>query len=292
MRSFIIALGCLSLFVSCGAIKKGGKSVTTVENPWQPTPIAIDGDSKDWPSPYPNFDSKSKIAYATSNDNEYLYVTCETGDELTQVKILKAGMRLCIDTNGHKSPSFFINYPLENTLVELNMGGGDKEAGKDKAMQMAKKSNQFVKTALEQANQLSLEGFGSCNGGYTISQMPCGIKVKIRMDEFKELVWEAAIPLKLLKGGNTTHLPDVLSVCFELKALPKPKGSGVDNINDNMTQSNASMGGNRSAMGGAAGGRGMGGGRGGGRGGMQSENPMETLFSTTKTWKVFKVANK
>jgi len=277
-------VGCLS----CSVAKKGGKIPNAVDNLWQATPIVVDGDSKDWPSPYPNFDSKAKIAYATSNDLQYLYVTFETGDELTQAKILKAGVRLCIDTTGRKNAAQYISYPLANTLEEFDIQPA-KDDGANGAAQMVRKTNQFVKKSLDQASQLAIDGLVGCSGGYAVSQtLPCGVKVKIRMDEYKELVWEAAIPIAAITGNKMLTVANAgttWAVCFELNGITKPKGQGVDNINNNMTQGNGSMGGARSGT--AASMNSM-------QGGSMNNgnNPLDLLYTTTKTWKVFRLAVK
>src|SRR5262249_35900527 len=144
---------------------------------WQASPVVVDGDSKDWPAPYPNYDSKAMVAYATSNDRQFLYMTMETGDDLTQVKILKQGMTLSIDTNGRKEPQMKINYPLqnENELMEIGL---DNERD---VTHHSRQLEQKVKKATTEANQFSIDGFKSCNGGYFISQAACGLKVIARI---------------------------------------------------------------------------------------------------------------
>lgn len=283
MRNLPVILLVCVLFLSCNTSRKAAGGSKLPQGAWQPTPIAIDGDSKDWPSPYPNFDSKAKIAYASSNDGQYLYVTFQTGDELTQAKIMKAGMQLTIDTTGRKDAQFTIKYPLENTLVDYDLSSIN-EPGKDMALQMAKKTNQFVKKALEQANQLSVDGFKDCKGGYTISQpQACGIKVKMRLDEYKELVWEAAIPFAAIYGKTTLTPADFgkpLAICFEMKGMPKPKDEGVQNVNNNMS----------TGASGLRGGMAQGGMQGAPQGGMNNADPLQQLYSNTKTWKQFKLA--
>src|SRR4051812_31694016 len=109
----IVLLLILAMASSCGGSKHSG-SKNLAPGTWQATPIIIDGDSKDWPSPYPNYDSKAMIAYASSNDAQNLYITMQTGDELALMKILKQGMTVSIDTGGSKDATFQINYPLSN----------------------------------------------------------------------------------------------------------------------------------------------------------------------------------
>ena len=256
---------------------------------WQATPITIDGDSKDWPSPYPNFDSKAKIAYATSNDQQFLYITMETGDEMTQTKILKQGMIVSIDTGGGKEADFQINFPLpnDNDEIEIPKGGGGRKPQDGETTFTGRQIDMQLSKMTKAANQYSIEGFINCNGGYMVSQAaPCGIMVKAGMDEYKELVWEAVVPFKSIYNKELITSRDAdkpISVCFTIKGFKEPAAkSTVDN-----SSSSSGMGG--SGMGGHGGGSGRGG-KGGGKG--PSENPLQHLYETTKTWKHFSIVYK
>ena len=255
---------------------------------WQEQPIEIDGDSKDWPSPYPNYDSKAKVAYATSNDGKNLYVTMETGDELTQIKILKSGMTVSIDTGGRKSPQFNINYPLQNDNQTFDV---PKEENRPIRGVSVEKSNrqlgQKIKKGATEANQYALEGFPNCAGGFLSSQTaPCGIKVKLGIDEYKELVWEAVIPLKVLYNKDSFSKSDfgkTISVCFSIKGFKKPDSKNNDNTSAAQGM-NSGMGGRGGAM------HGPSGQKGGPR--SQGENPLQHLYESTKTWKHFELVAK
>jgi len=276
------------VLLGCGAGKKAGKTAEKLPGNWQAEPIAVDGDSKDWPSPYPNYDSKGKIAYATSNDGKYVYVTLETGDELTEVKVVKAGVTVSIDTSGGRDPQFRINYPLQNEndeMLDLPQPSKGNNTGHEQ-----RQLTYQIKKMMSMDNQFSLEGFGTCSGGYSTSQnVPCGIKVRAAIDEYSELVWEAAIPVKMLYGKETLTAEDAgrpISICMTVNALKQPKKSSDPNSEPTMGTGSQNMNG---------GGMGMGGGRGrgaGGHGRTPTENPLEHLFSTTKTWKQFGLATK
>ncbi|PQJ10860.1 hypothetical protein CJD36_012885 [Flavipsychrobacter stenotrophus] len=272
-----VAVTLLVVLTSCGGSKKAGKSTATVPGNWQSTPIAIDGDSKDWPSPYPNYDSKAKLAYATSNDRKYIYITVESGDELTQMKMLKGGMVVSIDTGGGKEDPFSINYPLENNNVEMDVPQGS-DGQKDGAVQFQKQLSQRIRKGIEAANQFTVDGFAGCNGGYMINQtVPCGIKLKARLDEYREIVWEVAIPVKSLFNKDSLTAADAgkqIGVCFSLKGTKAPKGQ-VQNANGGMNQMGGGGSRNSAAMGGAM------------AGGGKTSNPLEQLYSATKTRKQF-----
>ena len=274
---------------SCGSSKHSGKSKDAMPGTWQSTPIVIDGDSKDWPSPYPNFDAKAEIAYATSNDKENLYITMETGDEMTQMKILKQGMTVSIDTSGGKNADFHINFPLPNDSdpIDLPHGGAHKQ---DPGSLQGKQLDVKLSKSAKDANQYSLEGFINCSGGFMVSQnIPCGIKVIARVDEYKELVWEAVVPLKTIYNKAVITEKDAekpISVCFAIKGFKNPAAKGADNGNG--------ISNNTGGTGANIGGGGHGGGRGGhgGGGARPAENPMQQLYESTKTWKHFALVYK
>ena len=252
---------------------------------WQAQPITIDGDSKDWPSPYPNYDAKAMVAYATANDKENLYITMETGDEMTQMKILKLGMTVSIDTSGKKEPEFTMNYPLPNEDLEIPKRG-DAGSNNEEA-HFGRSTQQKISKATREANQFSLDGFGACNGGYLVTQTTrCGIKIRMSIDEYKEMVWEAVIPFKALYNRDTidaTYLGKPISVCFAVKGFKHPDAKGSESSNTGM---NNGMGGgmNSSQRGGRGGSRSGGAARG------VASNPMEHLYESTKTWKQFGLA--
>ncbi len=288
------AFSLLLLFcASCGSSKHAGRSSAILPGTWQSTPIVIDGDCTDWPSPYPNYDAKAMVAYATSNDRENLYVTMQTGDPLTQIKILKQGMTVSIDTGGKKEPGFNINYPLQNDddLSEL-FSHGERQK-KDGSTQLSRQFEQKLHKSAESANQFSIDGFGKCSGGYMVSQtLSCGVKVKISIDEYKQLVWEAVIPFKAIYDRETITTAfsgKPISVSFAVKGFKNPSAKNNDN--------NASAMSNNNMGGGGMGASGMGGGgrmnsspMGGSGNSPGKENPMQRLYESSKTWKFFRIA--
>jgi hypothetical protein len=298
--SRVLMLCALLSLQACSGSKHSNKD-KKLPGDWQQTPIVVDGDSKEWPSPYPNYDSKAMVAYATSNDRDNLYITVETGDDYTQMKILKAGLTVWIDTSGGKEQSMAINYPLPDDNEPYNPDAKDGQSSSgsysSSYSSTASESSQLrsaacdnkIRRALEDASQLTLTGFPNCNGGFAIAQTnACGIKVRIALDEYKELIWEASIPFKTLYGKDQITKADMgkpISVCFAVKAFKKESSTHGNDV------SNSAGGmGSGGHMGG--GGMGGGGGRGGGRhGNMGSQdNPKDHLYESTKTWKQFGLA--
>ncbi|MCD6010345.1 MAG: hypothetical protein K0Q79_207 [Flavipsychrobacter sp.] len=276
-NNFIICFITSVLILSCSTSKKGGNSKNTLAGTWQATPITIDGDSKDWPSPYPSYDADAKIAYATSNDTRNLYVTMESGDERTLYKILKQGLTISIDTHGRKDPQFFINYPMQNDNEPIDIDN----IHESRSQMAMKQSENRINRMMQHAGQFSLEGFAGCNGGYMVSQtLPCGVKVKARMDEYKQFVWEAAIPFKAIYGIDSISSSIAsrpISVCYTVHGFKKAtKTSGGDN---------SSM----SNVGGAAGNNNQNRNAANINTQPSSQDPNQYYYQTTKTWKQFGV---
>lgn len=279
MKRIVYGLAILCGLVSCGALKHA-RQPTAMPGTWQETPIVIDGDSKDWPSPYPNYDAKAMIAYATSNDRSNLYITMETGDDLTQLKALRQGIIISIDTGGGKTATFHINCPLQNDTDPLDLPP-TKEL-----LHMPQQFKQRMYKQAESANQYSLDGFPGCNGGYLVTQTaPCGVKVRLRIDEYKQLVWEAQVPFKVLYGTEEltpTYAKKPISVCYEVKGFRRssPKGSDNTDMNQSMASGTPGAFGTNSRQ------RGMGGGT------RTQESPTDRLYETSKTWKHFSLEYK
>jgi hypothetical protein len=287
IRLNIIPITLLVLVTaSCSTAKHA--SSNNLPGVWQLQQITIDGSNKDWPAPYPFYDGKAKIGYAYSNDKDYLYLTIETGDEMTQMKILRAGLTVYIDTTGKKSQLISIRFPLntdnESTPVQQHQGKQNADNNSDLQQSRQKSTKERINNMLNEANQMYLDGFYGCNGPILIKQdNNCGIVVRTAIDEFGDLVWEAAIPFKAVYGRQELSKSDIgkaVSVCFAIKGFKKPASSGGE-------------GGHGSGgMGGGMHGGGMGGMHGsGGRPG-NSANTREQLFESTKTWKQFGLAYK
>jgi hypothetical protein len=270
---------------------------------WQLQPITIDGNNKDWPSPYPEYDEKAMLGYAVSNDKDNLYITVETGDPATQLKILTEGLTVWIDRKGEKEEVTAINFPIPNTSKQVaeerkrpSRIRVQEEQGSDAQRKQRLELEDRVRTALNGANEYSLQGFKACNLQFPIQENDtCGIKVRIGLDADNELIWEAVIPFKTFYFKPEISRADKgrqLSVCFETVGLQRPPGQG----NGGNSGGRRSGGGFRPGIGvGVGGGMGMYMGGGSPRGGSRSNSThdvdiMEPMYKSTKTYKKFGLA--
>lgn len=295
----VIAL-ILFFSISCSSTKHSKSK--RLPGTWQAQPITIDGYNKDWPSPYPEYDDKAMLGYAVSNDKDNLYITVETGDPATQLKILREGLTVWIDKTANKDEITAINFPIPRQVSKESSQEGNKpvpvhmQQGQGGGSQDKRRFEleDRVKKALSEANEYSLQGFKSCNLQYHIMETDsCGIVVRIGLDADNELVWEAVVPFKTFYYKPHISMSDrgkPISICFETTGIKRPAGQAGG--------SHGGGGGVRPGFGMGMGGMGMGMHMGGGglrgrgnRGGQNNNNDiMESLYKSTKTYKKFGIA--
>ena len=112
-KFFFLGFGLL-LFCSCA-------SAPLYQSVWQASPVTVDGDATDWQRPLAYYDADSKLSFTVSNDSTKLYFMIEAYDEPAQMKIIREGLQLWIDTSGGKSNDIGILYQRKIApLVEHN----------------------------------------------------------------------------------------------------------------------------------------------------------------------------
>lgn len=296
-RVFVMGamLGAMIFVDACSvAGHKGTKKIVGV---WAVEPIVIDGSSNDWHTPYPNYDDKAMLGYAVSNDSENLYITVETGDAATQLKILEGGLTVWIDKSGTEKEVTAINYPIPAVYKgkQHNADGtgyarahiADQDPGANVEVQKRLiEMQQNVKKTIEAADEYSLQGFKGCNLQFPIkAENSCGIVVRMSMDQDNELIWEAKIPFGAFYFKSKVDRSDMhrqINICFETTGSKRPAGQTAGNARVR------GRGGFRPSIG--IGGMGMGMSFGNGGGGNQGSpydpnaNLMESLYKSTKTW--------
>jgi hypothetical protein len=278
------------LLLSCSNSKYAG--IKRVPGTWQATPVIIDGSNKDWPSPYPEYDEKAQLGYAVSNDKDNLYITVETGDPATQLKILRNGLTVWIDKTGEKNEETAINYPIPDEAAEEGHQAGKKPSprewqggGQDK---IRMELEDRVRKEITGANEFSLQGFKGCNMQFQLMEKDsCGIMVRMNIDADNELVWEAVVPFKAFYSKQEIDKRDKgkpISICFETVGLKKPASQGGGGNGHGGGGMRPGMGIGMGGIGMRMGGGGMrGGNREGGQG--QASNMMEPAYKSTRSWK-------
>ena len=259
-NNYSILIGLLSIFTLSNCSPK--------EYPlgnFQETPIVADGNSIDWNLPLRFGSEDGELQYNITNDNTNIYVSVATSDQSTQMRILREGISVFIDTKGKTNKSMGLSFPA-NEVIEVNrnnntikMMGGDKRGDQVN----------FKKQLLMDKDIFKTFGFINMdNRVYDVSDT-IAIKLGINYDAFGNLVFESIIPIKHIYNKTFTakNAPS-LSVGIVLNTTNRPENRPTAG------SEGRSEGGMRGGSGGGMGGGGMGGGSMSGGGGMRGGGGM------------------
>ncbi len=217
---------------------------------WQQQAVTIDGRPTEWKLPLKYFDEESKLQYAVSNDFQNIYFCFRATQQETQVKLLRGGMQLWIDTTGQNQHNVGLMFPLSMALrkanpdeVEPPVKGKQDVAG-------------FKNKYLNGYKEMDLAGFKTGINGMSPIKNKAGIEAAINWDTTDILTYEVKIPFRTFyKDSITVHDSlKLFGISFVLNGIPQ------------MERHHESDAGNRQGIPGGAG-PGMSAGGGGMRGG-------------------------
>lgn len=282
MKKFLLPLACMA----CTSLY--AQDVSTAH--WMPQPITVDGIAAEWHQPLNFYDSETKLLFAISNDSTNIYLCFETKDNATAIKIMRAGMRVELDTKGRSGRSASIDYPLppkEREEQEQPGGGGDGggvQKDGDTTTQGAYGPRTFDPAVMHQrflTNNITMDVKGFVDGNGVIPIRGRDINVAMNWDDAGNLFYELAIPIKaLLEDGYTTdNILKEITLHTEVNAMKGGSGGS------GMAGGRGGFGGGGGMRGGGMRGGGMRGGgmRGGGMqgGGMQGDGRGEMFQKTS-----------
>lgn len=238
MIKIIITAG--SLFIANVLLAQDDMPQST----WMASPVKIDGIGNEWPKTLRFYDNSTKLFFAFANDDKNLYICFQSPDEMNQVKIMRAGMKINLAVKTSAKHNVSIIFPIarstDNVQKPLAENGGDQQT-----RQKDRKNNFLVENTL-----MEVKGFATRTGTISINDSS-GINAAINWDENNKMIYEIAIPLKEFYGAG-----------FTLADMSKPVSLDVE---VNAVSNNHSYSGGGGGFGSRGGGR-MGGGGGHRRG--------------------------
>ena len=212
----------------------------SMEALWRDSTIVIDGNAIDWEQPFRYYDSKSKLQYNVVNDASYIYICLKTADPATQMKIVRAGMDIWLDTSGKKKEVSGIHFPLRGD-AKLETGPQDPDMPSPQhheRPEVKRLKRDFATTMREFRPQ----GLRSIPNDFTPMDNKYGIQLAVGWDKDDILTYELKLPF-------STFFHDVLTGSDTLKQitlLVRVNGMEVPSAtsnNTNMGSPSAGMGG-------------------------------------------------
>ena len=277
-RLFVSWLGiCTLQLVIVSACDAQNKSETNKLLP-PPANITVDGDIKEWGDSLRYYNHEKQINYDLSNDQENLYMAIRIIDRSEQIRILRAGLTLSIDTRGKKKETFSITFPVgDQSQNDLPQQANDLQGNTNVTQE---DRDELMRARLTKLREIRVSGFKDIEGETITTSNTYGIKTAIDYDKDGYLVYEAAIPLKFFHADDLAK--NEWAFNFKINGIVRPGQNKDNGEHDGMTR-----GGGGGFGGGGRGGRG--GGRGGQHMGGSNSSPVDRseLSKSVDFWEKF-----
>jgi len=269
MRFFSVGLALLPVAALLGANFRqpvapvGGPKVPPgkIKSVFVATPPTIDGQATEWTDSL-QYDAGSKMQYIVLNDGRTMYLRVKINDAPTQAKFAYLGTVVWLDSTGRNQQQLGIRFPMPVDLESLPKGESRPAGamGPSAAERLADHQTRLRQVLLN-AKEMELLNFrGSKEPVLADAQSLLGVKAAINLDAQGNLIYELAVPLRLVyKRVPNLASGQAATVGLTLAGM-KPKMPKSDSSSDPYSAMNSG------GMGGGYG-RGMGGG--GMRGGPQ-----------------------
>lgn len=247
---------------------------------WAPATVKIDGKLTEWGATLSAYNKNVKLWYTIANDDKNIYLAIKSTDLDNNNKILAGGISFTLNTDDKKKSknAFIITFPIINRSgVRTGRGGGGGRRGggfgKDDTQDTAAIAAQQKQT-LATSKEISAIGFAAITDTLISIYNEYSIKAVASVDNKGVLVYELAIPIKLLNiaAGSQKEL----AYNIKLNGLTL-------NVGMNISAGNLSISGGGGGFGNGGGGGGFGGGRG---------SDVSDMMSPTDFWGKYTLAIK
>jgi len=163
------------------------------------TPPVIDGKATEWADSL-QYDANSHLQYQVLNDTRTVYVRLKAADMPTQAKMAYLGMVVWLDSTGRNQQQLGVKFPLPIDLTTLK-APAERPAGAmgPTAAERQEEHLSRLRGIIAGANQMELLNYrGSKEPVLTDSEAKIGVKSAIGLDARNNLIYELAVPLRLL----------------------------------------------------------------------------------------------
>lgn len=236
-----------------------------------PANVNVDGKLTEWGDSLAMYDSKSKLNYTIANDDSNLYVVAYATDRMLRHKIMAGGITIAVNSEGKKHKTFNMTYPVPDKMALMSHRNEEEDP------------EQVQRPSLIESTTIRVSGFKDVESDVITTNNTYGFKASISFDDKHNLVYETAIPLKMLylKHGKNNDL----AINISINGVERPSG-GPAQRRGGMEGGGIGGGGGMSGGGGMGGGGGRRGGRGGNRGGggQQQQPDRSGMSESTDFW--------
>lgn len=246
--------------------------------------IVVDGNLKDWGDSLSYYNPDKKIHYGLAENQENLYFAIRIENRGQQEQAMRNGITLAFNPEGKKKETYSLTFPSpdrdENSM--FIMPKADHAITEQQLKQ--EDMDERRKADLLKLRDIQVKGFPDVETDHITTANTYGIKTVLQFDESGALVYEAAIPIKMLHS-DLNNKPWVFDIKINSFASGNHDGLKPPSANGGM--------GGMNGGGGMRGGMGGGGMRGGGmRGGGMNGGGYNGGSSDTNQGKAVEIKDK
>ncbi len=213
---FYILSTIIFVLISCSSAKKvviesNSSHIFNVSQSSQNNKIIVDGNLNEWNTNLLYKDNHSTLSTIIVADSSNLYIALLATADWLQLKILKMGMQIYLDTSNNENMQHYIAFPT------MQQNDGDDEILK--AINKIEKQRLINSAIIMQSKGLQITA-----DGMHMKYNENGLKAALGTDVTGNLVYEASIPLKEIYGNNFFQIiqkKPSLSIGFVINAFPK-----------------------------------------------------------------------
>ena len=206
-RLILLALNCIltiSLSFSAHAQKLPKVQKIAVRAPGN---IKIDGKTTEWNDEFQAYNSGNYIYYTVSNDDSNLYLTLKTDRPLSSEKLLRGGITFTVASVVTKKSAVSLTFPAirkrsNSEITQLKDSPhryknyiSDTITNKNKIDSLILSSNRQIK---ENLKDILVSGIDEITEPLISIYNEQAIKVSVSVNSRMQIVYELAVPLKLL----------------------------------------------------------------------------------------------
>lgn len=194
-RRWLASLPLVVLALACSR-----QPTATNTSRFAPTPPVIDGQASEWTDSL-RYDPGSKLQYQLLNDGRTVYVRLKAADAPTQARLLRQGFVVWLDTTGRNQQQFGVRFPLPGRP-------NDAPVPADAPTDQPRDRRTRMRQTLAGLREMELLNYkGSKEPTLTDMQSQLGVKLAVGIDEQEDLIYELAVPLRLLYRRLPTLAP-------------------------------------------------------------------------------------
>ena len=271
-RLWPVWLPAAFLFLACSR-----QPMASSASRFVPAPPVADGLTTEWTDSL-RYDPVSKLQYQVLNDGRAVYLRLKVADPTTQAKIVRLGLTVWLDTTGRNQHQFGVHFPLGQLDRSGPAEGRNQQpdnAADSPTDRRAARRERLTRVIANMREMELLNYKGNKEPTLTDAQSQLGVKAALAVDAQEDLIYELAVPLRLLYHKLPTLSAGqkaVVGITLAGGKLTMPsQGGGGGMCGGGGGMSGGGMGGGGGMRGGGMRGGGYGGG--GGYNGGQQLNP-------------------